>query len=176
MASLSRRDWALVLGLPALAYLPVLWGTFNFDDVATILLNPEMGRWAGAFLESFDRAHPLSGAEMARAIIDQRYNERLGVEMLARMTGCHSVRLQASFKQLFGLSLREYRTRVRVLRAATLAATSDAKIDAIAATVGFRSRRHFYNAFHRVAGCTPSEMRKCPPEQLERALCGFPAQ
>lgn len=35
----ERLSWGWLLGLPALAYLPVLAGAFNYDDVATVLIN-----------------------------------------------------------------------------------------------------------------------------------------
>jgi hypothetical protein len=64
------------------------------------------------------------------------------------------------FKREFGISLREYRTRARVLNAAKLVADSDVKIEAIAAVAGFRSKRNFYKAFRQVMGGTPSEFRR----------------
>ena len=35
-----RLPWGWILGLPALALLPVLAGTFNYDDVVTVLRHP----------------------------------------------------------------------------------------------------------------------------------------
>jgi AraC-like DNA-binding protein len=114
---------------------------------------------ASAFLTRLDATHPLSPAAKARDIIDLRYDESLRVETLARMSGCHPVRLRALFRREFGLSMREYRTNVRVHRASSLVTRGDVKIEAVAAMVGFRSRRNFYNAFRRVTGRTPSEVR-----------------
>lgn len=42
MGSLRARHWILILALPALCHLPVLWGEFNFDDVASVLRNPKI--------------------------------------------------------------------------------------------------------------------------------------
>jgi Flp pilus assembly protein TadD len=49
--NLDRRAWLLLLGLPFLAYLPVLWGEFNFDDIATVLRNPALGDWPAALAQ-----------------------------------------------------------------------------------------------------------------------------
>lgn len=45
---LDRRAWLLIVGLPLAVYLPVLWGSFNLDDIATVLRNPGLGNWTAA--------------------------------------------------------------------------------------------------------------------------------
>jgi AraC-like DNA-binding protein len=117
-------------------------------------------RWATAFLDDVDRAYPLSPAARAKKIIDARFAEVFPLKALGRMTGCTAARLRGLFRQEFGMSLREYRTRVRVLNTSRLITDSDVKIESIAVSSGFRSRRNFYGAFRRVMGCTPSAMRR----------------
>jgi len=68
-----------------------------------------------------------------------------------------------SFKQEFGMPMRAYRTRVRVLRAVRLVESCDLKVDAVAASVGFRSRRNFHDAFRRITGRSPSGVRVSSP-------------
>jgi AraC-like DNA-binding protein len=117
-------------------------------------------RWATASLEEVDRADLLSPAARAKKIIDTRFAEAFRLKALGRMTGCTAARLRVLFRQEFGMSLREYRTRVRVLNAAKRITDSDVKIESIAVSSGFRSRRNFYSAFRRLTGCTPSAMRR----------------
>jgi AraC-like DNA-binding protein len=141
-------------------------------------------RWATAFLENLERAHLVSPAMRAKVIIDRRFAEHFQLRELARMVGCTSVRLRMLFKEEFGISLREYRTRARVLNAAKLVADSDVKIEAIAVLAGFRSKRNFYKAFRQVMGGTPSEFRRREVHQSVvdlrskewRAAPGFPAE
>jgi AraC-like DNA-binding protein len=144
----------------------------------------EFERWATAFLENVERAHLVSPAMRAKLIIDRRFAEAFQLRDLARMTGCTSVRLRMLFKREFGISLREYRTRARVLNAAKLVADSDVKIEAIAVLAGFRSKRNFYKAFRQVMGGTPSEFRRGEVHQNAvglrskewRAAPGFPVE
>ncbi len=54
----ATLPWILLLSLPAFAYLPVLWGTFNFDDVATILRSQDTTGWPFAWSRF---RHPVGG-------------------------------------------------------------------------------------------------------------------
>jgi AraC-like DNA-binding protein len=115
--------------------------------------------WASTFLTAFIETHRLPLSARARAFIDANYRGTFSVRTVARALGCHDVQLRAQFKREFGITIREYHTRVRVLHAAQLLAGSDLKVDAIANQVGFHSRKNFYRAFHRILQSTPSELR-----------------
>ena len=124
--------------------------------------------WAFHFLEAFDRTHPLPAAYRVKELVHARYQDALDVTRLARTVGCHPARLRALFKDEFGIAIHEYQTRLRVLRAVRLLATSDVKVEAVARTVGFRSKRNFYGAFRRLLGLTPSAVRRWSFRDLER--------
>jgi AraC-like DNA-binding protein len=115
--------------------------------------------WATSFLDKVEQAHQPSATARVKEIIDRRTVTRLNVNLLAREVGCHPVRLRAIFKRDFGLSMREYQTRCRILRAAHLLAASDVKVDAVARAAGFSNRKNFYGAFKRMLGTNPSAVR-----------------
>jgi transcriptional regulator GlxA family with amidase domain len=83
------------------------------------------------------------------------------------MIGCRPVRLRALFKQEFGVTIREYQTRQRVLRAARLLVTSAFKVDTVAHRAGFGGRRNFYDAFRRIVGHSPSTLRHWSSTDLD---------
>jgi len=114
-------------------------------------------------LDAFDRTHHLPAAANAKELIEAHFAEPLDVKRLARMMGCHPVRLRSTFKKELGMSMREYQTRLRIHHAAKLLVESDLKIDAIMLTVGYRSRKNFYQAFRRLVRATPSALRRHRP-------------
>ncbi len=65
----ARLPWGWLLGIPALAFLPVLAGAFNFDDVATVLFRqgvmPVSLRDRPLFLLSLSMDHALWGLNPA---------------------------------------------------------------------------------------------------------------
>jgi AraC-like DNA-binding protein len=123
--------------------------------------------WSRAFLDAFERTHPLSAAARVKEIIDGGNGVRVNLHLLARNTGCHPSRLRSLFKASFGMPIREYQTRRQVAYAVRLLATSDLKISAVAFTTGFRSRKNFYDAFRRLAGATPSTVRDWSQADIE---------
>jgi AraC-like DNA-binding protein len=129
--------------------------------------------WAQSFLDEFDRTHRVSPAIQAKAILDEADGSRVRVGSLAAKVGCHSVRLRSSFKEQFGISIREYQTRRRILSAARLLVMSELKVDYVAQSTGFRSRKNFYDAFTRIVGSKPAVVRGwslAEVEMLERRL------
>ena len=123
--------------------------------------------WSMAFLDAFERTHPLSHAARVKEMIDGGRGDRLKLHLLARDTGCHQSRLRSLFKASYGMSIREYQTRRQVVQAARLLAATDLKVSAVAFTTGFRSRKNFYDAFRRLAGATPSAVRGWSRTDLE---------
>lgn len=125
------------------------------------------GRWAMVFLDAFERAHGLPAAVRVKGMIDEENGKRISLNSLSRHGGCHPARLQSQFKSTFGMSIREYQTRRCILHAARLLVESDLKVDAVARIAGFRSRKNFYHAFHRIVGAAPSAVRDWSPADLD---------
>lgn len=123
--------------------------------------------WGTTFLEKIERWHLPSAPVRVRQIIDRESDRRLTVGALAREVGCHPDRLRALFKRDCGMSIREYQTRRQLLRAAQMLVGSDMKVDAVARTAGFSSRKSFYEAFKRTLRMHPSDLRHWSESDLE---------
>jgi AraC family transcriptional regulator len=78
---------------------------------------------------------------------------------LAAREGLHPVYLARVFRKQFGCSIREYRRRVRVRRAAGLLAGSDLPIAAIAARLDFFDQSHLCRDFRAELAVSPSHYR-----------------
>ena len=69
----------------------------------------------------------------------------------------------AKFAQLVGEPPLRYLTRLRLNAAGERLRSSDAKLSAIAAAVGYESVAAFVKAFKRYLGVTPGEYRRARP-------------
>jgi AraC-like DNA-binding protein len=78
---------------------------------------------------------------------------------LAAIAGLSASRLRARFLHATGLAPRDWLARLRVERARTLLATSDASLATIAEQCGFADAYHLSHAYSRLTGESPSAFR-----------------
>lgn len=81
------------------------------------------------------------------------------VTVLADFADVHPVYLARAFRMRFGCSIREYRRKERVRRAANLLATCDLPIATVAAAVGFFDQSHLCRDFKAELNVSPSDYR-----------------
>jgi AraC-like DNA-binding protein len=104
-------------------------------------------------------------SKKGRAFLAAQYIERHCCDSLASSAvvayiGCHETTLRREFKHRFGMSMKEYQTHIRILRAMRMLLNGDTKISAIASAVGYSSDKNLYSEFKRVAGVTPATVRR----------------
>jgi AraC family transcriptional regulator len=105
------------------------------------------------------RRTPLESIEEARRLICLERDAPLPLAVLAGRCGVTPYRLCREFRQVTGMTITEYRTRLRLCRAlGRLPRTDD--LSALALSAGFCSHSHFGAAFRRVFKTTPSRMRE----------------
>ncbi len=68
-------------------------------------------------------------------------------------------RLSHRFREVLGVTFRDYLLKVRLERAKALLATDDVSISEVAQMVGFNDLPHLDKAFKRYAGSSPSVYR-----------------
>jgi len=116
--------------------------------------------WVQLFFRDVARAHPRAAARRIAESLDVKYRQPLNVAALARQAHLSNSQLQRAFRKEFGLTLRDYQGRLRVL--ASLAEVMDTKSEATALLVGYKSRKNFYVRFRKVTGLTPTGFRRLP--------------
>ncbi len=112
------------------------------------------------YLDAFEAAHPVPAPVRAAELIRRSCVDRVSVSTIARDVACHPARLRADFKRRYSMTIREYRTRCRLRRAAVLLKRTNLPVSEIAERVGFGSRDYFYRAFVRAFGVTPAQFRR----------------
>ena len=134
------------------------------DLVAAVhrILPPALGRSEPANETQVSRDVPsLFGLPVQRAmgLIQQRYWDRLSLSALARQVGMSKYRLSHRFRDVAGVTFRDYLLKVRLERAKVLLAAGHLSITQVAQDVGFGDLARFDKVFKRYTGSTPSAYR-----------------
>jgi len=103
---------------------------------------------------------PLCGPiQRAMALIQERYWDNISLTSLGRLVGMSTYHLSHRFRELSGITFREYLLRVRMERAKALLAARAVSISEVAQTVGFSDLPRFDKVFKRYTGFSPSAFR-----------------
>ena len=153
---------ALELGL----WGPVRVKPFSDADDAWASLNAPMGLFEHVkqlqhSITSDRKATAERAAATMRAGLEERLraDPTLTIQSVATALRCSPRALQRTLRAA-GDTFANMRVRMRADTASSMLVQTDAKIESIAATVGFRSRSHFVSWFRQLTGHTPGEFRR----------------
>ena len=93
-------------------------------------------------------------------VILQRYNEKLTIEELSAIAGLSRTAYIEKFKQITGMSPRQFILRQRINVAKRLLTTTEKTVAKIADEVGFFDTSHFVKTFAAICGVTPLKYRE----------------
>lgn len=96
----------------------------------------------------------------AKRWLDSNFSEQVTRPLLALRLNVHTNLLDRTFRRAYGLTIRQYLSRVRIDEGLRLLRHTDIKVEAIAHMVGYRSKKNFYVAVKRVTGLKPSQLRQ----------------
>lgn len=118
--------------------------------------------WASRQVQAFLKRHPPSAAQRAAALLRDGYVRPWTLASLAGAIHSPVAYLRDEFQQQYGMSIRAYQQRVRILAALPLLRAE--KTESVALQVGFHSRKNFYRALQRTTGHTPTSFRRLSPD------------
>lgn len=99
--------------------------------------------------------------EQIIALIHEKYDTEISLEMCAELLGIHALTLSKWFKKATGTTFVDYLTAIRLDESKRLLANTSYKINDIAHLVGYQPT-YFNRIFKRHEGLTPSQYRdKC---------------
>ncbi len=103
---------------------------------------------------------PLSTPiQRAMGLIQQRYWDQFSLSALAHQVGMSKYHLSHRFREMLGITFRDYLLRVRLERAKALLSAGHVSITEVAQNVGFGDLARFDKVFKRYTGVTPSAYR-----------------
>jgi AraC family transcriptional activator of pyochelin receptor len=95
----------------------------------------------------------------ARKLIDERWNEKLTLDAIARACGLNRAKLTRGFRDLFDCSVAEAIAECRLSQASKLLLTTDLPVSLVGYEAGYQNNASFARAFGRHFGRTPSHYR-----------------
>jgi AraC family transcriptional regulator len=104
-----------------------------------------------------DRPAPL-WLQVAIAMIEQQFQDRLPLAAVARRAGVHPVHLARTFRRVYQTTFASYVRQVRIDFARRQLA-GPAPLSEIASAAGFCDQSHFSRCFKQHTGLTPAEYR-----------------
>lgn len=100
--------------------------------------------------------------------IEENYNEKLNVNLLAEITdfsGSHFLHL---FRKITGKTLSEYINQIRINKAESLINNTNMNITEIAFSTGFNDLNYFSRVFYKYKKTSPSMIRKRNKKHLKK--------
>ena len=95
-----------------------------------------------------------------RRIINSNLEKEISIEELACKVNLNRTTLQKVFKEMYGLTVNEYRTKARLQLAKNLLVSTDLSITEIAGRCGYANASKFSEVFKRNEGVLPKDWRK----------------
>lgn len=96
----------------------------------------------------------------ARKLIQQHWNEKLGLTRVGKVVNVSANYLSEKFKQVTGENFVDYVTRTRIEKAQMLLQDRQRRVSDVAFLVGFQSLSQFNRAFKKMTGRSPTQFRR----------------
>ncbi len=106
---------------------------------------------------SRDTAHKV---HEARKMLGEDLGAELSVEILAEKVKLNRTTLQQVFRQMYGMTIYEYRTQVRMQEAKNQLLAGRMTVTEIAGLCGYSNASKFAAVFRRITGMPPAEWRR----------------
>lgn len=105
-------------------------------------------------------APPADPVERARALLEARLEQAIGLDELARAVGLSAKHLARAFKRRYGEPPVRWRRRAAMARAATMVRSTRLPLERIAERLGFDDPAYFSRVFRQVHGESPAGFRR----------------
>lgn len=99
-------------------------------------------------------------ANKIKKIIEEQYLELENVSQIAQQVYVSTVYANFIFKNIFGCTMFDYLTKVKIDKAKEMLKKQDYKIYEIASMLGYKSKAYFTSLFKEYTGVTPKEYRQ----------------
>jgi AraC-like DNA-binding protein len=125
--------------------------------LALVNRDPEAGATPGAARAAADRRLQI---RPVLAYVDGHCRESITLRDVADLVHVSPSRVRHVFKDVTGVSFKEYVTQVRVAEAKRLLLSTDLSVAETARAVSYTNINQFYKVFHRSCAMSPGEYRR----------------
>lgn len=122
-------------------------------DDALQILSTQLGR-RRVISRYYDNMHLVTD------LLNQAHWNEATVDEIAQHMALSASTLQRQFKSVFGVSVDEYRRRLRLNKAKQMLENDFANITHIASVCGYNSVANFSTAFRKNFGMSPKQLRE----------------
>jgi AraC-like DNA-binding protein len=119
--------------------------------------DPEAGASPDAVRAAADRREQI---RPVLAYVDRHCHEGITLLDVASVVHVSPSRVRHVFKDVTGVSFKEYVTQVRVAEAKRLLLSTDLSVADVARTIAYSNLNQFYKVFSRSCGMSPGEYRR----------------
>jgi AraC-like DNA-binding protein len=125
--------------------------------LAMVACDPAMGRSSGAARAAADRREQV---RPVLAYVDGHCRESITLRDVAELVHVSPSRVRHLFKDVTGVSFKEYVTQVRIAEAKRLLLGTDLSVAEVAREVSYTNLHQFYKVFARSCAMSPGEYRR----------------
>lgn len=165
-SALIRRVYQLMERIPQMIHIIANNKLTHYDAVSSIKNLPTISQLQGRLIETFryDVQQLRQSTEKrdqylvtrAKNYIAQHYMESPTLDEVAGELHINPSYFSTLFRQLSGVTFRDYLRMERIAQAQRLIEQESCKLYEVAERVGYQSTSHFNRAFKEVTGVTPS--------------------
>ena len=137
------------------------------DELSGIDNLNQICRWTAGTVDSLaallmaePNAKKFSTVEQIALYIKENYWKNLKLEDIAGIAGYSPYHISRLFKDELGMTIVDYITEVRIIKAKELLENPDLSIEFIAESVGYQYPHYFARIFKKQVGISPSEYRR----------------
>ncbi len=125
----------------------------NQDD--RIIKRPDQSLPKTAFHSATD---PEQSLQPALYYVEKHFDKKIPAEKVAKLCGISAFRFSRIFKEVFGITFREYLVRYRLREACRLLQMGQPSVTEVAYAVGFNDVSYFSRMFKRYFEVNPSDL------------------
>lgn len=98
--------------------------------------------------------------QQVRKMLCTNPEDDISIEYLSELSGLNRTTLQKVFKEMYGSTINEYRTQIRIQEAKNLLVTTNLSITEIAGRCGYTNASKFSKVFRNITGVLPRNWRE----------------
>lgn len=130
----------------------------NLTDLSYILLET-LDQFTNLVF-SHSSGNNLSVVKKSIAFINERYNQNITLDMVAKHVGLNPAYFSSLFKKEMGINFSNYLMNLKIDNAKLLLKNSNLPLIDVAVELGFDNQSYFSNVFKRITGMTPKQYRQ----------------